>query len=188
MQMARESLKGKWGLAVGTFLVYCVITIIISSIPKVGSLASLLISGPMTLGLVIFSLALSRNKKAKFEQIFKGFENFSLALRAYLWMLLFILLWSLLFIIPGIIKGYSYSMIFYILADNQSMGVKKALKESMKMMQGNKMKLLSLQVRFLGWLLLCLLTFGVGLLWLVPYMQVSVAKFYDDIKDSKSKA
>jgi uncharacterized membrane protein len=122
MQMARESLKGKWGLAIGTLVVYIIISVALQIIPYVGPIASLIISGPFSLGLAYFSLSISRNQNAKLEQIFQGFNNFGTALGAYLLRLLFIILWALLLIIPGIIAAISYSMTFYILADDHSIG------------------------------------------------------------------
>lgn len=76
MRMARESLKGKWGLAIGTFVVYILITGSAGSIPKAGPVISLLISGPFALGAAIFSLSLSRGREARLEQIFYGFNYF----------------------------------------------------------------------------------------------------------------
>jgi uncharacterized membrane protein len=203
MQMARESLKGKWGLAIKTFVVYFLIFFILQFIPIIGPIASLIISGPFTLGLAIFSLSISRNQDAKLEQIFLGFNNFGTALGAYLLRILFTLLWMLLLIIPGIIAAISYSMTFYILADDNSIGAMDAIDKSKKIMYGYKWKYFCLQLRFLGlallciltlgigflWLipyinvyLLCILTLGIGFLWLIPYINVCMAKFYDDIK------
>lgn len=182
MQMARESLKGKWGLAIGTFVVYMLIAMALQIIPIVGPITSLIITGPLAMGLAIFSLAISRNQEAKLEQIFQGFNNFGTALGAYLLMVLFILLWMLLLIIPGIIAAISYSMTFYIIADDNSIGAMDAIDKSKKMMDGYKWKYFCLGCRFIGWALLCILTIGIGFLWLMPYMQVSMAKFYDDVK------
>jgi len=182
MQMARESLKGKWGLAIGTLVVYIIISVALQIIPYVGPIASLIISGPFALGLSYFSLSISRNQNAKLEQIFQGFNNFGTALGAYLLRLLFIILWALLLIIPGIIAAISYSMTFYILADDHSIGAMEAIDKSKKMMDGYKLKYFYLLLRFFGLGLLCILTLGIGFLWLIPFMQVSSAKFYDDLK------
>tara|TARA_B110000027_G_scaffold64896_1_gene69557 strand:- start:403 stop:984 length:582 start_codon:yes stop_codon:yes gene_type:complete len=185
MQMARKSLKEKWGLAVGTFVVYMLIIGAIQATTEFFPLAGLLllaISGPMALGIAIFSINISRNQDARLEQIFQGFNNFSTSLGAYLLMLLFIFLWTLLLIIPGIIAVLSYSMTFYILADDNSIGAMEAINKSKKMMNGYKWKYFCLGLRFIGWSLLCILTLGIGFLWLLPYMQVSMVKFYDDIK------
>ncbi len=182
MQMARESLKGKWGIAIGTLVVYLLIVVALQIIPVVGPIVSLLITGPLAIGLAIFSLSISRNQDTKLEQIFQGFNNFGTALGAYLLMVLFIILWMLLLIIPGIIASISYSMTFYILADDNSISAMDAIKKSKKMMDGYKWKYFCLGLRFFGWALLCILTLGIGFLWLMPYIQVSMAKFYDDIK------
>ena len=186
MQMARESLKGKWGLAVGAFFVYMLITFVVQQLPFFGFIVSLVISGPLTLGVVLFSLALSRNKQPKFEQIFHGFENFTTALVAYLLMTLFVLLWMLLLIIPGIVAALSYAMTFYIIADDSKIDASQAIKKSKRMMYGYKWKLFCLGLRFIGWALLSILTLGIGFLWFVPYVNISMAKFYDDIKNNSS--
>lgn len=182
MQMAKESLKGKWGLAIGTFVVYMLLVGGSQLIPIAGFIAPLIIIGPLTLGLTVFSLSISRNQDAKLEQIFQGFKNFGNALGAYLLMCLFTFLWMLLLIIPGIIAAISYSMTFYILAEDNSIGPMEAINKSKKMMAGYKWKYFCLGLRFIGWALLCILTLGIGFLWLMPYIQVSIAKFYDDVK------
>lgn len=187
MQMARKSLKDKWGLAIGTFVVYMLIIGAIQTTTEFFPLVGLLllaISGPMALGIAIFSINISRNQDARLEQIFQGFNNFNTSLGAYLLMLLFTFLWTLLLIIPGIIAVLSYSMTFYILADDNSIGAMEAIDKSKKMMDGYKWKYFCLGLRFIGWSLLCILTLGIGFLWLLPYMQVSVVKFYDDIKEN----
>jgi len=181
MQLARESLKGKWVSAVGTFFVYLSFTVGLHFIPIVGPITTLIISGPFALGLAIFLLSISRNQDAKLEQVFQGFNNFGTGLVAYLLMALFIFLWTLLLIIPGIIAGISYSMTFYILADDNSITTMEAIDKSIKMMNGYKWKYFCLGLRFLGWALLCILTLGFGFLWLLPYMQTSMTKFYDDV-------
>lgn len=186
MKMARESLRGKWGISIGASVIFLIITLVAQSIPRVGFLAYIIIAGPMTLGFVMFFLSISRNQGEKLEQLFKGFERFETSLKAFLLSSLFIFLWSLLLIIPGIIASLSYSMTFYIIADNSSIGAMDAIRKSKEIMMGNKWKLVCLNFRFLGWALLSILTLGIGYLWLVPYIQASTAKFYDDIKNGNS--
>ena len=83
----------------------------------------------------------------------------------------------------GIISvSLSYSQVFYLLADNPAMGAMEAIGRSRKIMAGNRWKLFCLGCRFIGWGILCLLTLGIGLLWLSPYMYVSFVKFYDDLR------
>jgi uncharacterized membrane protein len=182
MKQAREALKGKWGLAIGVVLVYMVFAIGCSFVSIAGPIASLLLTGPLVLGLAIFVLSLSRNQNPRFEQMFEGFNRFGTALGTYLLVALFVILWCLLLIVPGIIAALSYSMTFFILADDNSVRAMEAIDRSKKMMFGYKAKLFRLSLRFLGWALLCILTLGIGLLWLIPYMQVTMAKFYDDVK------
>jgi len=185
MQQARESLRGKWEIAIGVFAVYILISAVLNSIMVVGTIGSLIISGPLSLGISYFTLALARNGEAKFDQLFKGFDHFAVSMSAYLWILLYVLLWMLLFIVPGIMKALSYSMTFYIIADDNSIGAKDAMLKSERMMVGNKGKLFRLFLRFTGWFLLCILTAGIGFLWLIPYVHVSIAKFYDDLKNNQ---
>lgn len=182
MRSARESLNGKWGLAIGTFLIYSIILGAAGAIKPPGSLISLLIGGPFVLGAATFSLSISRGKEARLEQIFEGFNRFSTALGAYLLMVAYILLWTLLLVIPGIIAALSYSMTFYIISDEQSIKAGDALKKSKIMMEGYKLKLFYLCLWFFLLALLCILTLGIGFLWLIPYMNITMAKFYDDIK------
>ena len=182
MAEARESLSGNWGLAIATFLVYGIIISIFQVIPTVGSVLALFIAGPMLVGVSMFSLSLSRGESARLEQIFEGFKNYGTVLGAYLLMVLFIFLWMLLLIIPGIIAAIAYSQTFYILAEDDTIGSMDALKKSKEMMDGYKWKYFCLGLRFIGWALLCILTLGIGFLWLSPYIQISYAKFYEDIK------
>ncbi len=184
MQRAREALVGRWGLAIGTTLVYMVIISALNSIPKAGPLLSILVGGPMVVGYAIFVLAFSRNQNAKFDQLFQGFNKIGISLSAYLLTGLFTLLWTLLLVIPGIIAALSYSMTFYIIADDtaNTLTARQAIDKSKKMMYGYKWKFFCLGLRFIGWAVLSVLTLGIGFLWLAPYMQVSMAKFYEDIK------
>jgi len=182
MQQARESLAGKWGQAIGAMVVYLLLMIAIQLIPLAGAIIALLIGGPMAIGLATYSLALARNEDANINQLFEGFNKFGLALAAYFLMFVFIILWMLLLIIPGIIAALSYSMTFYIIADDETMDAMEAIDKSKAMMDGYKWKYFCLALRFLGWALLCVLTLGIGFFWLMPYMQVTNAKFYEDVK------
>src|ERR1035437_5321331 len=183
MAQARECLRDKWGLVIGTFVLYTVIIIPISLIPVVGWIISILIGGPMSIGIAIFTLSVSRKQEAQLAQIFEGFQKFSVGLAAYLLIAVFVILWMLLLIVPGIIAALSYSMTYYIIVDNDSIGALDAITKSKEMMRGNKWKLFCLCFRFFGWILLCVLTLGIGFLWLYPYMVVSIAQFYEDIKN-----
>jgi Predicted integral membrane protein len=182
MTQARESLRGKWGLAAGTSFVYVIILAFLQVIPVLGWIASTVIAGPMMIGLTLFMLSISRKQNVALPQIFDGFQKFSVGFGAYCLMGLFVLLWALLLIVPGIIAALSYSLTYFIIVDDGSIRPLQAITKSKEMMQGNKWKLFCLFFRFFGWALLCILTCGIGLFWLIPYIMVSTAKFYDEIK------
>ncbi len=184
MERARNALQGKWGLAIGAALLFVLITVVAQEIPKIGGLISFIIGGPLSIGLYIFSLSISRNQTAKIEQLFEGFQIFLNAVITYFLLAVFVILWMLLLIVPGIIAAYSYAMTFLIIADNPTLKPLEAISKSKEMMRGYKWKLFCLHFRFIGWFLLCLLTLGIGFFWFIPYISVSTAKFYDDIKDN----
>lgn len=181
---ALQSLSGKWGTAVGLFLVLELIMVgasAISVIPIIGPFAFVFLSGALSAGMVIFSLNLL-NGSGQFEDGFKGFNQFMRFGGAAFMVSLFTALWSLLFLIPGIIKGYSYSMTLFIMAEDPEIGIMEAITKSREMMDGHKMNLFVVHLTFIGWALLSALTFGIGALWLTPYIQVTEAAFYNSIK------
>jgi uncharacterized membrane protein len=184
MRAAKISLKGKWGLVIGAMLVFFIINIVISYLPKVGLISGYIIGGPFALGWAGFILSVSRDQSAKLSQIFQGFNNFGTAFLAYFLSALFMVLWSLLLIVPGIIAGFSYSLTFYVLADDNSIRARDAIAKSKKMMYGYKWQAFRLVLRFLALSLLGILTLGIGFIWLLPYMYVGWAKFYEHVKSN----
>ncbi len=185
LKLARASLKGKWGIAIATFLVYNIMIAGGGLFHDAGNVVALIIGGPLALGAATFSLAVARGQEAKFDLLFDGFKDFGNALATYLLMLLFVILWALLLIIPGIIAALSYSMTFYILSDDRTLKPREAIDKSKLMMDGHKMKLFNLFLRFFLLALLCILTLGIGFLWLIPYTNVTMAHFYEDVKHGK---
>jgi uncharacterized membrane protein len=111
-----------------------------------------------------------------------SFGNYFKNVAAYLLMCLFIFLWTLLLIIPGIIKALAYSMTPFILKDFPELSVNQAINLSQKMMKGHKFDYFWLGLSFIGWILLGLLTLGIGYIWLIPYMYTSYAAFYEEVK------
>jgi uncharacterized membrane protein len=179
---ALEALKGNWPLAIAAYVVYMICAFAIQGVPGIGQVASIILGGPFALGAATFSISLSKNKNPDIEQLFIGFKRIPQTLVAYLLTLVYVILWSLLLIVPGIIAALSYSMTFYIMAEDETITGKQAMDKSKGMMKGFKTKLFMLDLRFLGLAILCVLTLGIGFLWLIPYMQVCMAKFYEDIK------
>ena len=182
MEQAEQSLKGRWGMAIGTCVIYILTVIAINLISGAGEVISLLVGGPFMLGLSMFTLAIARDENAYLELIFKGFEEFIRALSAYLYIFVFTILWLLLLIIPGIVAAISYSMTYFIMVDDKEIDAMSAIDKSKAMMDGYKMKYFRLILYYLGFSVLCIFTLGIGFLWLFPYIQVTNAKFYDDVK------
>jgi uncharacterized membrane protein len=183
MDNAREALRGRWGTAIVTFVVYFLITGALGAIKGVGPIISILITGPLMLGWAKFSLSIARNEEASFNQLFGGFQNFMKPFVTYLIMIILVILWMLLLIVPGIIAAISYSQVFFIMNEDETIDGMNALNKSKQMMYGYKLKYFYLSLRFLLWGILCLFTLGIGFLWLVPWIQVTLANFYDDIKN-----
>ena len=189
---ARSALSGNWGLAVGVNLVYLLLIIGLSIgdgvlcrllLPKEYSIGIFqwIFSGALMVGLSSFFISIS-HERPEFSRLFDGFNRFGRSFGAYFMYNLFIILWMLLLIVPGIIKTFSYAMTFYILADDSDVGVLDAITRSREMMDGNKVKYWCLCWRFLGWVLLSFLTCGIGFLWLCPYMNTAFSAFYQDLK------
>lgn len=116
--------------------------------------------------------------------LFSFFKRWKTAVLANLMKAVFIFLWALLFIIPGIIASYSYAMTSYLLAENPDMTASEAIDKSKQIMKGNRWRLFCLQLSFIGWDFLCVFTLGIGNLWLTPYKQASVAAFFRDVSKS----
>ncbi|MDR1698471.1 MAG: DUF975 family protein [Prevotellaceae bacterium] len=182
MAQARESLSGHWGLAVGTYFLYFLIMGATGAIHNAGSIITLLVGGAFTLGITTFALAIARKEEAKLEMIFSGFKYYGKTLGLYLLITLFVLLWMLLLIVPGIIAAISYGLAFYLMSDSPNIGVMEAIDKSKKMMYGYKWKYFCLGLRFIGWAILGILSLGIGFLWICPYISISYAKFYEDVK------
>ena len=118
------------------------------------------------------------NKADSVGVLFDRFGIFFKAVGLQLFIGFFVFLWSLLFIIPGIIAGFRYAMAPYIMAENPDIGIREAVNLSKQMMAGHKGRLFGLNFSFIGWAMLSALTFGIGNLWLNPYMNTAFAAFY----------
>jgi uncharacterized membrane protein len=208
MADARAALSGNWGLGVLGYVLYMALfmsfsmfvftsVFFVSMVSQVGgantaaateamnlfsSLIQSLVSGAFMVGFAGFFLGIVQEGSARLELLFVGFQRFWKSFGVYFFYSLFIILWTLLFIIPGIIATFRYAMAFFIIADDEDCGPLEAISRSKEMMKGNKWKFFCLNWRFFGWALLAaFFTFGIGYLWLVPYMQTSFAKFYEDV-------
>ena len=183
MSDARESLTGKWPLAIGTFLIFLLISIGATLIPFAGQVIGFLIAGPLAVGGAFFALNIVREQAAKTDDLFFGFNNnLGNSILAYLLVFVFVFIGFVLLIIPGIIVALAFSQTWFILAENPSMDSYDAIIKSKNMMNGYKWQYFKIGLRLFGLGLLCLLTLGIGFLWLLPYQYVVYAKFYEEVK------
>lgn len=178
---AWSALSGKWGMAVVATLVYMVICGVISLIPYVSSIAALLVSLPLAYGFTIMLLNVVRGRDVELNTLGEGFKDYGRILGTMLLSSVYQFLWMLLLIIPGVIKGYSYALTPYLLKDHPELKFNAAIEESMRLMSGNKMHLFLLDLSFIGWFLLGLITFGIAFLWITPYWNTARAAFYEDL-------
>jgi len=185
---ARAALRGRWDLPIAFCLLLTLLSVAIQLVPYAGGIAALVVAGPLQVGAAVFFLSLVRGQPIRLGMMFEGFHNFANALGAYMLMAIFVFLWTLLLIVPGIIAAFSYSQTYYLLADDYSLGPLAAIRKSKEMMRGHKWRLFCLGLRFLGWALLCVLTLGIGFLWLWPYMWTGYARFYDDLHPPRESA
>ena len=148
-------------------------------------------AGVFTAGLscVLLRVARKEDEHANIGKLFSTFGDGQLGKYIGLGLLqmLFIFLWSLLLIIPGIIKSYAYSMSYFIQLDNPDMGPKDSITASRKMMKGHKWQLFVMDLSFIGWYIVGFLCLGVGVLWVHPYYELSKALFYEELKAEQSK-
>ena len=190
---ALSALENKWGNFVVITFVYGFIigiTQILSgdkdspAILHLIGLVLFILALPLTWGYQTLFLGAVRGGEATAKDMFEGYnkELFSRVLTTTLLYYVYVFLWSLLLLIPGCIKSYSYAMTPYILKDNPEMKNNAAIEESMRMMDGHKLELFLLDLSFIGWAILSILTCCIGFLWLVPYMNMARVNFYEDLK------
>ena len=140
---------------------------------------------PIRYGIESFYLNISRGLGGRFKDLFSGYKQFFSIFRLLFLSSFFIILWAFLFIIPGIIKFYSYSQILRVKKDYPNMKALDCINESKNLMDGYKLDYFILQLSFIGWILLVPLTFGIIGFWLYPYIEVSYAEFYEKLKEIK---
>lgn len=146
--------------------------------------ASILLAWPLEVSVDGMFLKFLRNQNPPATSVFDAFQYYGSAVLGMLWRYLFTFLWSLLFLIPGIVKAYSYQMMTYIIAENPNIGYRQAMKLSMRMTDGYKMQLFVLDLSFIGWTILASFTLGILYIWLAPYMYSVRAAYYEEIKQS----
>ena len=203
----RERLSGNWGKAVAVSLIggllgggvdalsgalevsYQGEIGLVDSVPRevwpmmltitiVTALLALVIGGSIRLGICTFHLNLFHRREARFGDLFSNFDRLGRGFCMQFVTGLFVFLWGLLLFIPGIIASYRYAMVPYLMAEFPDLGVMDAIRESKRLMHGNKWRLYCLRLSYIGWSFLSLMTGWIGDLWLVPYQYAGDTAFY----------
>ena len=183
-EVAKAQIKGNIGILFVMALIVFAIVFVCEWIPMIGGIATLIITPAFSLSLCAVYLKLTKNDETiGVGDIFGKFDQTGKALWLQILINIFTFLWTLLLIIPGIIKSYSYSMSFYILADNPELTARETLAKSKQIMEGHKFDLFVLQLSFFWWYLLTGITCGLAGIYVMPYISATVANFYNSIKE-----
>ncbi len=170
---AKAVLRDKWDYSALTTLVMALIA----------GIFPLLLAGPLMLGYIHYLKTVRDDREnARLEILFDGFNDFGRAFVAYFLIGLFVFLWSLLLIIPGLVMSIAWSMTMFIIAEDKDINVMDAIRRSRDMMTGYKWKFFCLNLRFIGWIMLVVITLGIASFWSEPYMRMSYLQFYEDVK------
>ncbi len=180
---AKAALDGNWFGAIAVFLLLVLLTALLDA-----SGIGVIFSGLLGFGYAAFCLELVKTKKAKLGAFFGGmFKRFFKRWGATLLVGLYTCLWSLLLVIPGIVKYYAYAMTPYIMTEKPDMGINDAITKSREIMKGHKWQLFLLDLSFTGWMLLSIVTLGIALVYVWPYYNAARAAFYREIKKGARK-
>lgn len=184
---AKRQLKGKYKDAIIIMVLYLAITFAATFVGgllgPLTVIVNVVVSGLIFFGYTNYFLKVSRGENPTFKELFARTDLLVPYILISLLVGVFTFLWSLLFVIPGIIATYSYSMVYYIALDNPELSAMEVIKKSKQMMNGHKFDYFILSLSFIGWGLLVPFTFGLLSLWLIPYMQVTFANFYNQLKE-----
>ena len=188
--ISKEQIKGN----ILTVLCYFIVIAVCSSVVQlifnmannekvalIGTLVVDLMTFCFSFGVIIAFMGITNGRKAMLADLAVGFQRWKDAISVMLLMAVYIFLWSLLFVIPGIIKTYSYYAAPYIMADNPGMGANEAITKSKELMNGHKLDLFVLQLSFILWYFLCGVTFGIAAIYVIPYVETTTANFLKDI-------
>lgn len=181
-------LQGRWGQPIIFTLMYIILSLVVSALfSPLGGVVSLLLL-PMAYSYAVAFLDDKRTGEGfKVEQLFDGYKDFLRIFGTTLLLNIYTFLWTLLLVIPGIIKSISYSQTYFVLKDNPELSFNSAIERSMAMMEGHKMQYFLLMLSFIGWLLLTILTCGIAALWVSPYMNATFAHYYEYVKEEYEK-
>lgn len=177
-QAAKEQLKGNLGTAIGVMLVFGIVALVSLALLGLG----FLILGTLVFGFSSYFLNLKRKTDPGMGNLFSGFGIWGKTFGVGFFSMLFTWLWSLLFLIPGIIKAIGFSQAYFILKDNPELTGHQAVKKSEEMMKGHKGRYFVLLLSFFWWIILTEITAGLAGFYVIPYVNLTLANFYDDLK------
>ena len=210
-EIARDALKGNWGRAIGAMLIAACLGAFFTSLYFISHFMFImsvairifenlphyflmlvgigivlavfffLAGGPARFGYIDFNLALLDRREAVPSMVLGRFSLIWKGMYMKIALFFYELFFTILLIIPGIVTMYAYAMVPYILEEKKDYTVGKAMKMSRKIMRGHKWELFCLRFSFLGWYILSLLTFGLALFYVLPYMNTAEAVFYNEI-------
>ncbi|BCZ47742.1 membrane protein [Clostridium gelidum] len=197
---ARLSLKGNWKVAIVSSLVYSIVSIIGDFIPESSSIwfsiLTTISNALLIFGYTAIMLHIVRGEDAEFSEIFSECKRFWKGLGMTIVVNIYIGLWTLLLVVPGIIASIKYSMTFYIWVDNPKIGIDEAINKSIEMTDGHKMDIFKLYLSFIGWIVLSLVPsfvvwfwfkeyalgiMSLGMIFVSPYIEVSMGTFYNTL-------
>lgn len=172
---AKQNLNNQW-------LNSAIATLIVSLINGVANSLSFLVYGPLRYGYIKYLCTQAREGRANFKLIFDGFNRYATTLAAGILKICIICVGIFLLIVPGVIAALGLSMTFYIMVDEPDISPVKALRKSWEMTNGYKAELFVFYIEFIGWWIVSVLTCGIGMFFLTPYIQTAQIYFYEELK------
>lgn len=173
---AKAALKGNWAISA--------LTAFVQTLLSAGMLLNIFVLNPLNTG---FRNALRKLMHKEDNDVFSnsfniGFDDYTHKVATDLLRDVYIFLWGMLLIVPGIVKKYSYACVDYLLIDNPDLDADATIHRSRELMAGHKWDLFCLDLSFIGWAFICLVfTAGIGFFWLSPYVKTARAAFYEDL-------
>jgi uncharacterized membrane protein len=203
---ARNALSNSWGSAVLVTLLYGIFNYLVPNgiewllsggnmgpseptMPQVVSNILSILLAPLTIGFTWYFMELYNGDRTRWTRLFDPFDisNYLKMFGSVLLLWLYSFLWTLLFIVPGIIKSLAYSQTYFVMKDHPELSINQAITRSRELMNGYKWKYFLFGLSFIGWFILACITLGIGFLWLVPYYYMSCVAFYRHLTEGASK-
>ena len=186
MRESREKLKQHWLIAAFICFIYAFLVGAPSELNTYGNLLSLLLAGPLQLGMSIYFLNIFYDKPASIENLIEGFKPLLKVLLLYFLISIVTLIGFILLVIPGVIISLGLSMSYYIFIEEPELTIEEILKKSWKLTDGYKMELFILQIRFIPWYVLGILSFFVGVFFVLPWHQLTLIYYYTFLKKTST--